>query len=293
MPRSGDGYDHHQTGQAQSASEEAAGVHPRFASCQLHHVRESRVLLIDDDDELLNVLIRSFRKPLPSVRLRTAKSGLEASTLLGSYLPNLIVLDINMPGMNGVQLLNFIRSHPRYADIKVLAMTGLSAQADEVQAMKSLGVEEIFFKPFKNEDLVVAVQTITAALTDEGSSGEATDESILCSLDVSKILERFEGDTELIATILDTFLEDYPIALETVERTLEAQDQAGFKAAVQHLRSSMDQISSPTLKQALQNLDETAERSDWQETQSSYPSIRAEIKGLAKALEPLTLQTAK
>ncbi|MFH2003015.1 MAG: response regulator, partial [Planctomycetota bacterium] len=256
----------------------------------IHVPREARILLIDDDNRLLKGLIRSFRKSLSKVRLRTASEGLEASALLGSYLPNLLVLDINMPGMNGVQLLKFMRSHPRYADIKILVMTGLGEQAPEVQEMRALGVDGVFHKPFQNADLATAIQKLIYDWEPRGSSVQEAGGASAPALDISQILERFEGDTELIATVIDSFLDEYPKALDNLEKTLSDQDEAAFKEAAQRLRSSLDPIAPQALDQALLYLPGTVETSGWEEARAIYLRIHEEVLSIALSLESYSLQ---
>ncbi|MFH2000491.1 MAG: response regulator, partial [Planctomycetota bacterium] len=130
---------------------------------QIRFTREPRVLLVDDDENLLCSMTRSFRRMQPYINLKTASNGLKASTLLGSYLPDLLILDIQMPEMNGVRLVEFIRSDTRYAGIRIFAITGLGEESNEVKKMRSLGVEHLFFKPFKNEELIDAAMNLVYA----------------------------------------------------------------------------------------------------------------------------------
>jgi len=103
-------------------------------------------------------MVRTLRRAMPEAGVRTADNGLEAQILLGSYLPDLIVLDIMMPSMNGVDLVRFLKANERYAGVKTLLMTGLGEGSESVRQARTLGVENILFKPFKPEELVEAIR---------------------------------------------------------------------------------------------------------------------------------------
>ncbi|MFH2002960.1 MAG: response regulator [Planctomycetota bacterium] len=123
---------------------------------------EPRLLVVDDDEEYLASLVRTLKKSIPKIKLKTATNGMQASTLLGSYLPNILVLDIQMPEMNGVELVRFMQEHERYASIEVLVITGLGEKAEAVSDLEGLGVDRIFYKPFNAEGLVKAIEEIIA-----------------------------------------------------------------------------------------------------------------------------------
>ncbi|MBU0755723.1 MAG: response regulator, partial [Planctomycetes bacterium] len=124
--------------------------HVKPSARQNKLTRVPRILLVDDDENYLKSLVRFFRKNLPKYKIETADNGIQACTFLGSFLPDLIVLDIQMPHMSGVELVKFIRSNSRYANTQVIGITGLAEHSVEVKALRALGVERIFHKPFDN-----------------------------------------------------------------------------------------------------------------------------------------------
>ena len=107
-------------------------------------------------------LSRTLKKSMPKVKLKTATNGVQASALLGSYLPNILVLDILMPEMSGVDVVRFIQESERYANIHVLIITGLGAKSEDVNELKAMGVDRFFHKPFDAAELVATVKEIIA-----------------------------------------------------------------------------------------------------------------------------------
>jgi len=84
--------------------------------------------------------------------LHMAKDGAQALKRIEEFIPDLILLDIIMPGMNGYEVLSELKKSDRTRDIPVIFITGLSADEDEMKGLE-LGADDYIFKPF-NETIV-------------------------------------------------------------------------------------------------------------------------------------------
>jgi CheY-like chemotaxis protein len=122
------------------------------------------ILLVEDDHvDVMNVQ-RAFNKNNISNPLVTAKNGLEALNMLkgeGGYQqlnpkPNIILLDLNMPQMNGIEFLKEIRKDNLLKSISVFVMTTSNSEQDRVEAYK-LNVAGYILKPVSFEKFVSAV----------------------------------------------------------------------------------------------------------------------------------------
>jgi CheY-like chemotaxis protein len=115
---------------------------------ELNNERSKWILQVDDDGDDLFLLGEAFREADPAVELRTATDGRAALALLeeaGAGLPHLIVLDINMPGMDGRETLNALYSHPQWSAIPV-AMLSTSSNPRDKAYCESLNAA-FFTKP--------------------------------------------------------------------------------------------------------------------------------------------------
>ncbi len=104
-----------------------------------------RVLVVDDEDDMLWMLQRNLNKGMPDVEILAASSGEEALAILSDKRVNLVITDINMPGMNGLDLL--IEINNRYPQTGVIIMTAYPSSAYENEAMMS-GSLRFIEKPF-------------------------------------------------------------------------------------------------------------------------------------------------
>ena len=105
-----------------------------------------RMMLVEDDADIRTVAVMALEM-VGGLEVRAASSGAEALEIVGDYAPQLIVLDVMMPGMNGPEVLEKLRANPATAAIPVIFLTA-KAQEDEVARLRALGVIDVVAKPF-------------------------------------------------------------------------------------------------------------------------------------------------
>jgi two-component system, sensor histidine kinase and response regulator len=115
----------------------------------------TRILLIDDNKLLLSDI--SFHLEMRGYEVITAASGDEALHILENELPDIIVSDISMPGLNGYQLLEICQANSQWAEIPFIFLTAYSSQED-MQLAKTRGADDFLAKPFHMDDLVVTIE---------------------------------------------------------------------------------------------------------------------------------------
>lgn len=109
----------------------------------------ARILIVDDDRVILELASIVLRRD--GYYVQTASDGIQAMLLLEGVLPDLILLDYMMPGMNGLDVLHQIKE--KYPDIAVILFTGMGSEEIAVRAMKA-GAADYIMKPFRNHDLL-------------------------------------------------------------------------------------------------------------------------------------------
>lgn len=124
--------------------------------------REVTILLVEDDEvDIMNVQ-RAFKKNHITNPLLIAHNGLEALELLRSGtipMPPIIILDINMPKMNGIEFLQELRNDPALSRISVFVMTTSNEDSDKINAY-NLNVAGYILKPLSFEKFLTSVATL-------------------------------------------------------------------------------------------------------------------------------------
>jgi CheY-like chemotaxis protein len=118
-------------------------------------MKKHTILLVEDDELDVISVQRSLKKLEHPIELHTAYNGKEALEMLTqnklSVLPDVILLDLNMPKMNGIEFLKTLRNHSRLKDIKVFIMTTSSESSDRLSA-EEMGVSGYIIKPLNFND---------------------------------------------------------------------------------------------------------------------------------------------
>jgi len=118
-----------------------------------------RILVADDEPALLRLL--EFVLGRRGYLIQGVSNGNAAVELLESNPPNIAILDVMMPGLDGYEVLKFIRSNAELASIPVVMLTA-RAQLDDIQQGLSLGADAYLAKPFDPEELLSVVESLVS-----------------------------------------------------------------------------------------------------------------------------------
>jgi|SRR5688572_1370991 DNA-binding NarL/FixJ family response regulator len=116
-----------------------------------------RLLVVDDDASLLLAVSETLRAE--GYVVVTARRGAEALVRVAERLPDLIISDIRMPGMDGYQLARNLRSAPHTRLVPIVFLTAKDETADRIAGFRT-GVDAYITKPFESEELVAIVAGI-------------------------------------------------------------------------------------------------------------------------------------
>ena len=109
-------------------------------------------ILIVDDSTTIRRMVQASLAPLPDAEFTEAASGLEAIERLAVGAVNLMVLDLNMPDMHGLEVLGFVRSHQRYRQTPVIVLTTRDDPSSRTAATQA-GATVYMTKPFQPQAL--------------------------------------------------------------------------------------------------------------------------------------------
>ena len=122
---------------------------------KLNNMKKNTILLVEDDELDVISVQRTLKKLDIEYNLAVAYNGREALTMLSSaeepVAPDVILLDLNMPKMNGIEFLKAIRSDERFKSLKVFIMT-TSAESNDRVITEQLGISGYIIKPLGYTD---------------------------------------------------------------------------------------------------------------------------------------------
>jgi len=121
-----------------------------------------RILLVEDDPDI-QMVGKMALEAIGGFTVLSCGSGTDALACLGEFAPDLVLLDVMMPGMDGPATLAALRQTPMGRDLPVVFMTA-RVQAQEVAAYRAMGAEDVIAKPFDPMSLAQQVQTVWDSL---------------------------------------------------------------------------------------------------------------------------------
>lgn len=124
-----------------------------------------RVLVVDDEPNIL--LSLEFLMQQAGFDVTTAEDAERAQTLISQQAPDLILLDISLPGMSGFDLLELLRADESTRSLPVVMLTAHGREVEKEKGM-ALGASDYITKPFSTRELVSRVQTLLGIATTEG-----------------------------------------------------------------------------------------------------------------------------
>jgi excisionase family DNA binding protein len=111
-----------------------------------------KVLIVDDDEELVelieDVLVRDGR-----FEVKTVNNGFDAGMMVKDYRPDIIVLDVMLPDINGKEVCQRVRSDKSMDDVRIVCISGM-VEEDKVGELKAAGADDFMHKPFEVEKLI-------------------------------------------------------------------------------------------------------------------------------------------
>jgi uncharacterized protein (TIGR02266 family) len=143
----------------------------------IRRARPLDLLVVDDDERYRELAAETFRARGENVRV--AADGVQGLGACLKQPPELILTDVQMPGMDGWQLLRIVRARPTLATTPIIFMSTLAGEEERLRAYK-LGVDDFVAKPFRAEELAARVDRVVArSQRQAGAIGGSVDKKSL------------------------------------------------------------------------------------------------------------------
>jgi len=162
----------------------------------------TKILIVDDEPSITN-LVSAYLKP-EGYEVYTASDGNAGLKSARAFKPDLIILDVMLPGMDGIELLSLLR---RESDVYVIMLTARTEETDKIVGL-SIGADDYVAKPFSPRELVARVKAALRRI--EAGTGSGGERSVLSfqhvRIDVSaRKVSVDENPIELTAVEFDLF----------------------------------------------------------------------------------------
>lgn len=126
--------------------------------------KANKILIADDEPDILEII--EFNLQAQGYEVTTAKNGDEAIEKAKKVVPDLIILDIMMPGKNGIEVCNLLRMIPTFKQTLIVFLTALSDESTEIKGLET-GADDYLTKPISPKVLVSKINALFRRLNKE------------------------------------------------------------------------------------------------------------------------------
>lgn len=123
--------------------------------------KKKKILIVEDDQTLQQSIVERLKQLDPEIELHTAGDGYEAGKQIASLFPDLILLDLILPGVDGFKILREIRKDDQYTDTKIVVVSGYDSIQNRMKVVSAGDVDGFFTKPL---DLIQMCTQVIALL---------------------------------------------------------------------------------------------------------------------------------
>ncbi|MBN2366130.1 MAG: response regulator [Calditrichaeota bacterium] len=118
---------------------------------------KATIFVVEDDPDILEIL--QFNLDKEGFRVKLEKNGEKAFEAISAHPPDLIVLDLNLPELSGIEICKYLRENPRTKEIPIIMLTARSQEIDKIIGFE-IGADDYVTKPFSMRELIARIHAL-------------------------------------------------------------------------------------------------------------------------------------
>jgi len=123
-----------------------------------------KVLIVEDESDVLELLVYNIKQA--GYNVITAEDGKEALWKVKTYTPDIIILDLMLPVMNGIEVCKILRNDPLYSKTPILMLTARASENDRIEGFEA-GADDYIVKPFSMRELLIRIKKLLNSFTNK------------------------------------------------------------------------------------------------------------------------------
>jgi len=258
-------------------------------------VLSAKILLVEDNP--VNQMVAIEILSLAGMKVHKAENGLEAVERIKNEVFDVVLMDIQMPVMDGMEATARIRSDPRNKDLPIIAMTAHALSGDREKCLAA-GMDDYVSKPIDRLQLFKVLQKYTSknkvvSSTEAGSLPEESktkvDKTKMAGIDVQEGMDRMGCSFERYITILLELCKNIEPLIPQIEESIRQNDLTGAKEKNHALKGSAGNLSVKDMFIASQSLDKAIDDKDMDQIKDFLSQLKdrfSQVKESLKTIKP-------
>jgi two-component system, sensor histidine kinase and response regulator len=270
---------------------DATGIEPQQAdagqptAARLPVTRPLRVLLAEDS--LVNQRLAVGLLERHGHRVTIANNGRQAVDLASDDGFDVILMDVQMPELDGLEATRLIRDHERHSGrhVPIIAMTAHAMKGDRARCL-AVGMDEYVAKPVRERQLLMALRSV---LGDEvplppAEPPEAVAEADQQVIDWEAALKICAGDRELLRDVAEAFLEEHPRRIDEIRRAIDTADWELLHRSAHTIKGSMRYFGAAAVFDRAFGLEQLAANQSLEGAEEIFGLLKQELAKLVPHL---------
>ncbi|MFN3324617.1 MAG: response regulator [Bryobacteraceae bacterium] len=260
-----------------AAEEKAADPLPEIQ--QTGEAPAGRILVVEDNPVNQKVVSTVLRKH--GYDCAIAQNGLEGINLLLQEDFALVLMDVQMPVLDGLEATARIRQNPRFQNLPIVAMTAHAMSGDRERCLEA-GMNGYIAKPVNSAHLIATVQTYlseSGALAARDREDAGDQEPPIDREMAARLMDR---DPELLGGMLQLFLQVAPERIQKIRIAVDRSDSALLTQEARSLRNAATRIAAVSIAEAAARVEGAAAREEFQQVREGLEVLENELARLSR-----------
>jgi signal transduction histidine kinase/DNA-binding response OmpR family regulator/streptogramin lyase len=247
--------------------------------------RGLRILLAEDNTVNQMLAVRMLSKW--GHKVVVANNGREALEILEKQTFDLVLMDVQMPEMDGIESTRRIREREKTngAHLPVIAMTAYAIKGDRERCLTA-GMDDYVSKPIQAKQLFETLENLAGVFVGNEVDGTPR-RSKRKVFDKDAALARVDGDERLLADMIAVFFDDYPRQIAALREAVSKQDPKSLERAAHSLRGALSNFGGTAAAEIAQDVERIARSGDLRTAEEICSQLDAELERLRRALSQL------
>jgi CheY-like chemotaxis protein/HPt (histidine-containing phosphotransfer) domain-containing protein len=228
-------------------------------------------LLVEDNLVNQKVVMAILRKQ--GFNIDVANDGREALTKIEAGNYHLVLMDIQMPVLDGLETTRAIRRDPRWQSLPIIAMTAHAMNGDRERCLQA-GMNAYISKPVQPAHLISMVETHLTSRVPEAPAQPVN------AIERALIDRLMQGDSDMVNDLLQVFLQLSPERLERLEIAADQADGDALAAEAKNIAAAAEQLTARALGECAQRIEQGAAHGDFDRVKQDLETLRREIRSL-------------
>jgi len=250
-------------------------------------VLEGVKILLVEDDKINRLIVNNILKQ-QNVDLTKVKNGVEAVEILKKESFDLILMDIQMPNMNGIEATSIIRNELKN-QVPIIALTANSF-GDEIDEVLEVGMNDFLIKPFEEQDLINVIEKYYKMFSkkkDESLEGTGENTTFKKLYDLEKLEGMSKGNVDFLKKMCNLFVKITPDYLKKINSLYEERNISSLKKLAHKMKPSIDYMGIVSIKQDIRDLEHL------NNDNYSLEKLKSLVENVINTLSEVVLQIRK